>query len=196
MDNIFLISGLACLIAAVVGGGLKAFGIEVPVLASRGRQLALGVLGLIFLAIGAGGFPTSSKNPPPDVRTSGKTRPTSADSKQRQSTPTGPISVNVNSDPRVVSPGGSTEITVFATASDGSVVPNAHVIVSAGGGAFKETGATQVVGSTNEKGLFHTTWRTYEPSAYTGEMSYAIGVEVKKEGFVEGKGEIEVFVRK
>ncbi len=46
MDNIFLVSGLACLIAAVVGGGLKAFGIEVPVLASLGRQIALGILGL------------------------------------------------------------------------------------------------------------------------------------------------------
>jgi hypothetical protein len=34
--------------AAVVGGGLKAFGIEIPALASGRRQITLGVLGLIL----------------------------------------------------------------------------------------------------------------------------------------------------
>ncbi len=102
----------------------------------------------------------------------------------------------MNSNPRSVSPGGSTEITVLATASDNSVIPNAHVTVVAGGGAFQGTGATKVVGDTNEKGVFHTTWRTYEASAYTGDMSYLIGVEVNKDGFVKGSGEVQVFVRK
>lgn len=197
MDNIFLVAGLACLIAAVVGGGLKAFAIEVPVLASLGRQIALGVLGLILIGIGASRNPPSNNNRQ-SVAPAQRTTPSPADGskEQQHGIQTGPISVSVNSDPRVVSPGGSTEITVFATASDNSVIPNAHVTLSAGGGAFQETGATKVVGSTNEKGVYHTTWRTNEASAYTGDMSYVIGVEVKKEGFDQGKGEIQVFVRK
>ena len=108
----------------------------------------------------------------------------------------GPISVNVNNDPRVIPPGGRTEIAVLATASDGSVIPNARVVLSAGGGVFDETGATKVVGSTNDKGAYSTTWRTYEPNVYTGDMSYGISVEVIKEGFTKGRGETEVFVRR
>jgi hypothetical protein len=196
MDNIFLVSGLACLIAAVVGGGLKAFAIEVPVLASLGRQIALGVLGLVLIGIGISRYSPSSNNRQSNVPIQNKNTPEARSKEQQHGASTGPISVSVNSDPRVVLPGGSAEITVFATASDNSVIPNAQVTLNAGGGAFQETGATKVVGSTNEKGVYHTTWRTNEPSAYAGDTSYLIGVEVKKEGFVQGNGEIQVFVRK
>lgn len=52
MDNAFLILlGLACLIAALVGGGLNAFGVEIPVLKSVARQIGLGLLGLILIVI-------------------------------------------------------------------------------------------------------------------------------------------------
>ncbi len=50
MQQTLLVAGLACLIAAVVGGGLKAFGIEIPVLKSGVRQAALGVLGIALVA--------------------------------------------------------------------------------------------------------------------------------------------------
>ena len=40
METTFLSAGLACLIAAIVGGGLKAFGIEIPVMSMRFRQAA------------------------------------------------------------------------------------------------------------------------------------------------------------
>jgi hypothetical protein len=49
MRQAFLIAGLASVIAAVVGGGLKAFGIEIPVLSSRTRQTILGLLGVILI---------------------------------------------------------------------------------------------------------------------------------------------------
>lgn len=45
--------GLACIIAAIVGGGLKLAGIEIPLLTSVRRQVLLGGLG-IALAGGAG----------------------------------------------------------------------------------------------------------------------------------------------
>jgi hypothetical protein len=53
METVFLSTGLACLIAAVIGGGLKAFGIELPIVQSVKRQVILGLLGcvLIFAAI-------------------------------------------------------------------------------------------------------------------------------------------------
>jgi hypothetical protein len=50
MNNILLSAGAACVIAAIVGGGAKAFGIEIPVLSSVRRQVALGIAGIGFLA--------------------------------------------------------------------------------------------------------------------------------------------------
>lgn len=51
MQTTFLTVGIACLIAAIVGGGLKAFDIQMPVLNSVPRQLVLGGLGVGFIAI-------------------------------------------------------------------------------------------------------------------------------------------------
>src|SRR6266540_262886 len=49
MNTVLLSAGVACVIAAVVGGGLKAFNIDVPVISSLGRQALLFVVGLGFL---------------------------------------------------------------------------------------------------------------------------------------------------
>lgn len=49
MNATLLGAGLACVIGAIVEGGLKAFGIEVPLLQSRKRQLLLGAFGVISL---------------------------------------------------------------------------------------------------------------------------------------------------
>jgi hypothetical protein len=51
MQTTLLIFGLVCLISAVIGGGLKALGIEIPVVGSVLRQLALFFLGLILVGI-------------------------------------------------------------------------------------------------------------------------------------------------
>jgi hypothetical protein len=48
MESTLLTAGIACLIAAIIGGGLKAFGVEIQVLTTWQRQLALFVLGLVF----------------------------------------------------------------------------------------------------------------------------------------------------
>jgi len=61
MNTILLTAGVVALLAAVLGGGLKAFNIEMPVLTSGATRVALGVLGVIFLVAafvlrdGAGG---------------------------------------------------------------------------------------------------------------------------------------------
>jgi hypothetical protein len=189
MDNIFLVAGLACLIGAVVGGGLKAFGIEVPILKSVSRQILLGCLGLALLFIGRlpqGAHPEAE--PQKHAGQAVPLAPTAAKNRR--------MSVNVNTSPRVVAPGGSTEITVMVTTDDGLAVPQARVKVGAGGGSFKDTGASEVVGATDGQGIFRTVWSTYEASAYTGNMSYLIGVEVWKDGFQDGNGKIQVAVQR
>ncbi len=45
---------LACLIAAIVGGSLKVFEVEVPHLKSRSRQSVLGIVGVLSLTFGLG----------------------------------------------------------------------------------------------------------------------------------------------
>lgn len=50
MNTVLVTAGVVCLIAAVIGGRLKAFNIDIPPLESRGVRLTLGLLGIAFLA--------------------------------------------------------------------------------------------------------------------------------------------------
>jgi len=45
-----LTAGLACIIAAIIGGGLKAFGVEFPALRSGRRQALLAGFGIVLIA--------------------------------------------------------------------------------------------------------------------------------------------------
>lgn len=49
MNTILLTAGVVALMAAVIGGGLKAFNIEMPVLQGGGVRAALAALGVVFL---------------------------------------------------------------------------------------------------------------------------------------------------
>jgi hypothetical protein len=53
MDTVLLTTGLACVIAAIVGGGLKAFGMELPILRSLPRQVLLGAVRIALIAWGS-----------------------------------------------------------------------------------------------------------------------------------------------
>ena len=71
METTLLIFGLVCLISAVIGGGLKARGIEIPVVDSVPRQVVLFFLGVILVGVsllvdggvprGGSPLPTSSE---------------------------------------------------------------------------------------------------------------------------------------
>jgi len=61
MSTTLLTAGLGCIIAAIVGGGLKGFGIEFPALQSGKRQLLLSIFGIVLL-IGAFAVPAESKS--------------------------------------------------------------------------------------------------------------------------------------
>lgn len=54
MENVLLTAGIASVIAAIAGGGLKAFGIEIPLLRSVCRQVILGLLGLVMILFAFG----------------------------------------------------------------------------------------------------------------------------------------------
>lgn len=104
------------------------------------------------------------------------------------------LSLTASANPNIVAPGGSTEIAVFVT-SDNSPVSDAYVIVTSGGGIFQTTGTTRVVGFTDQGGVFRTQWRTNAPSAYTGDMSYALSVQASKDGVEASRGEVTIFIR-
>lgn len=195
METILLSAGIACLIAAVVGGGLKAFGIEIPMLQSLARQLLLAGLGAILVMVS---FVTSSPPKPPDGRASPTPRPTRVET----TTPTrvtspkagGPLQLSVNNNPRVVVAGGQTTIFVRVTDRSGAPVEGAKIKVSAGGGYFAETGVTKTDGLTDAQGLYRTIWHTYEARAYTGNMNYLMGIEASKEGYEKSESELTVFI--
>jgi hypothetical protein len=62
MSTTLLTTGLVCVIAAIVGGGLKAFGLELPILRSGGRQGLLATLGIILM-VGAYYVQETGKGP-------------------------------------------------------------------------------------------------------------------------------------
>src|SRR5438876_1206193 len=64
MQTTFLTIGIACLIAAIAGGGLSAFGVQIPLLTSVPRQLALGVLGAAFIVYSIWSNPVPPAPPP------------------------------------------------------------------------------------------------------------------------------------
>lgn len=60
MSSTLYTIGLGCIIAAIIGGGLKAFGMEIPLIQSRTRQVILGTFGLLITLIALGSEPTPS----------------------------------------------------------------------------------------------------------------------------------------
>lgn len=65
MENTLLTAGIACVLAAIVGGGLKAFGIEIPVLSTLTRQLVLAAFGIVLLIIALQIRPKPAPDPTP-----------------------------------------------------------------------------------------------------------------------------------
>ena len=65
MHTTLLTTGLVCMIAAIIGGGLKAFGIEVPAFQSTRRQVVLGLFGLVLFSVGFSPSPPTPPTPQP-----------------------------------------------------------------------------------------------------------------------------------
>jgi hypothetical protein len=75
MATTLLTTGLLCVIAAIVGGGIEALGGKVPVIQSSKRQTALGLFGTILLL---GAWFSPSSNAPGAVPSDGSQAPSKA----------------------------------------------------------------------------------------------------------------------
>lgn len=64
MNNTLLTIGIGCIIAAIIGGGLKAFGMEIPLISSVKRQFLLCCVGVlvVFLSFGSSDTPPSTES--------------------------------------------------------------------------------------------------------------------------------------
>jgi type II secretory pathway component PulJ len=60
MKTQLLLAGVACVVAAVVGGGLKLLGAEIPLISSTRRQALLAVIGVALL-VWAGTLPSEEE---------------------------------------------------------------------------------------------------------------------------------------
>jgi hypothetical protein len=175
MQQTLLIAGLACLIAAIVGGGLKAFGIEIPILSSRIRQAVLGLLGLILIMAATLPGPTPSPTAPPP---------------SQDQTPLvgGTIMVHCTAQPHAIPAGGQVEIRVLSLTEQDRPLAEANVRIEAGGGWFSASGTTTEVGLTDVNGVFMTQWQAPQPAA----AAYVMAVRVTREGFTQGQAECYV----
>ena len=97
------------------------------------------------------------------------------------------IIVHTDTNPAVVSKGQPTEIIVRALTPQGDPIPQAHVKISAGGGAFIHSNSTTVDGQTDTNGMFTTPWKC----VYCAP-AYVFAIEVTKSGFQKGTAQARV----
>ncbi|SJM96284.1 hypothetical protein CRENPOLYSF2_960004 [Crenothrix polyspora] len=50
MESNLLIMGVGCVVAAIIGGGFRFFGMDVPLINSIKRQMLLGLFGLVLIS--------------------------------------------------------------------------------------------------------------------------------------------------
>lgn len=87
METLLVLTGVACIIGAIIGGGVKLVQIELSPVASLWRQLLLGIFGLVLVISGvvAGGhLPLSGKGEMPVAppTSAGNSGPSSAEQQQ------------------------------------------------------------------------------------------------------------------
>lgn len=163
MDNAFITAGIVAILAAVVGGGLKGLGFEIPVLASWWRQIALGCIGLLLLMVGL------------------KLLPFPAKSNLSQ-----PLAVTVTgwSSPSEIRFGQGTAIHITLMTEHSTAVSGATVVIrDASGGKFLVSGSGTVEGMTDDRGTFQAFWA---PPAGGSAGFYEMQAKVTKDGVVLG----------
>lgn len=182
MHQTILVSGIACLIAAIVGGGLKAFQIEIPVVNSPVRQTILGAVGLAMIGIGLS-QPFSVRNGTGSAAEDSQS-PSPAEAREKA------LAVQCTAEPAAVSAGNQARIRVRVVTEQGRPVPHAQVRIRSGGGQFSGPEAPVATGQTNEEGLFVVQWQ----APASPQSGYEFDVAATKEGFDRSEGRCRMSV--
>lgn len=102
------------------------------------------------------------------------------------------INVSCSAIPNSIQPGDQAELRVSASTPRGELVSNAIVKIEMDGGWFSVSGNSTEHGTTNADGIFITRWKSPKPAA----AGYGVSVTVSKEGFIEGKCETRIDIKK
>jgi hypothetical protein len=184
MHQTFIIAGVVCIIASIVGGGLKAFGIEMPILNSTPRQIILGIVGIIFLFLGMG-WNNGSDVDKPTVTVDNK------DSTSTLVTPVQEMRIIATSDPQIVRANKETKINVLIFKPDNTPIEGVKVKITAPGGYFKNSANRIETGITDSQGRFNTNWKA---PLHPVRHPYQINVSAIKEGFTESSFHFSVSI--
>jgi len=193
MDSTLLLLGIACIIAAIVGGGLKAVGFEFPALNSIGRQIGLAALGGILVLVSRSYLPNVPRSQPvaPPAETGTTPRPPESSG--------GTLAVRVVVTPPAVQAGEKATVYAEVTDPNGNRVEGATVVVAAGGGRFLESSDSAYSSTENLQGPFSAGGRTSVSGAYTTwwvcrpcAPAYGLTVRASRDGFTEGSAEATV----
>lgn len=184
MHQTFIIAGVVCIIASIVGGGLKAFGVEMPLLNSTPRQIILGIVGIVFLFFGMGW------NNGSDNKTTTKTVK-KGDSSSTSVTPVQEMRITASSDPQIIHPDKEAKINVFIYKPDNTPIEGVKVKIKAPAGYFKNSANKIELGTTDSRGRFITKWR---PPQYPTNHPYHFDVSAIKEGFAESNADFSISV--
>lgn len=62
MNEKIILAGIACVIAAVIGGGVNILGAEIPKIISIPRQILLAAVGVVIIIVGGAGWPPNKRS--------------------------------------------------------------------------------------------------------------------------------------
>ena len=175
MHQTFIIAGVVCIIAAIVGGGLKAFGVEMPLLNSTPRQIILGIAGIVFLFFGMGWNKGSDDRTPIEPEKEKDSIPTSVPLVQE-------MRITASPDSQLIHINNETKINVFIFKADNTPVEGVKIRIKAPAGSFTDNGTKTEVGTTDSRGRFTTKWKA---PGYYSPHRYRFDVSALKEGFTD-----------
>jgi hypothetical protein len=185
MLQTFVIAGVVCIIASIVGGGLKAFGVEMPLLNSAPRQIILGIVGIIFIFFGLDWHNRRLD----DKKTTGTEK--NKDSSSTFGASVQEMRITTSAVPQMVRPDNETKIVVFIFKTDNTPIEGVEVKIKAPAGYFKYSANKIENGFTDSQGRFITRWKAPK---YYSPHPYLFVVSAMKDGFPESNFHFSVII--
>ncbi len=175
VQTTLLTIGIVCVVAAIVGGGMKLLGNEIPVLANKWRQVLLAIFGIALIIASQNINKLTGTQSAQNGETSGTPSSTDSGSKKTgtdsvkpqpvDTTPVKPppvqppvisnILLNYSNSPEYIAPGSEALIRITAASQTNTILPNVLVVLtSPAGTVFKQLNINIVSGYTDAEGNF------------------------------------------